>query len=197
MGIQSVTGTKGLHCGNWIACAGLAALLGTAAAADPPEVGLKAAPNAPDTEIRALIAQVEHAGYYGLQDPQEKQAIARLQAMPERAAPAVAAMLADGLRRRKSGWIEVNRPLHILNGMGAAGAVALGDVIRALDDEHPINVGAAALVLAGIGPKARPAVPALLRAWERRKDSSKFAEGAVAKAIRSLDPDAARKAGIP
>lgn len=153
-------------------------------------------PTSEQEEIQKLVNVVKHAGYYGLRDPQEREAIASLRRQGERAMPAIASMLTEGLRQRKDGWIQVYRPLYILKGFGPAGKAALPDVIKALDDEHLINVGAAAEVLKDIGPGAREAVPALLRTWERSQASSQYTRKALAEAIKALDADAAAKLGI-
>ena len=70
------------------------------------------------------------------------------------------------------------------------------EIVKALDDEHPINRLAAARVLADIGPKAKSAVPALLKARERTEESSQAARKALDSAIKTLDPEAAKTAGI-
>jgi hypothetical protein len=134
-------------------------------------------------------------GYYSLRDPKEKEAIARLHALSEQAAPALAGMLAEGLANRKAGWIEVYRPLFILDGMGLHAQAALADIIRALDDQHPINVHAAAKILARIGPPAKDALPKLQRVWES-PTSKEGTKQAMASAIKSIDPEAANKLGI-
>jgi HEAT repeat protein len=148
-----------------------------------------------DLEIRELVGFLKTKGYYALRDPKEKEAIAKLQKMSEHAAPAVAGMLAEGLKNRKDGggWIEVYRPLFLLEGMGEHAKVALADITKALEDNHPINVAEAARVLERIGPPAKDALPSLQRVWESSgKDSAKMA----ASAIRTIDPKTADKLGI-
>jgi hypothetical protein len=148
-------------------------------------------------EIRRLIDFLKNKGYYGLRDPEERKAIERLRSYGERAVPAVAELLAEGHRNRPAGWIEVFRPLYLLKGFGPAGKSALTDVTRALDDEHPINVGMAAEVLQDIGRDAKDAVPALLQAWEKSKKSPESTRTKLAAAIKQLDPEAATRAQIP
>jgi putative heme-binding domain-containing protein len=149
-----------------------------------------------DREVRELVEFLSHTGYYGLRDPKEREAVAKLQKLGEYAAAPVAAMLTDGLKNRGNGWIEVYRPLYILKGMGEHAKVALPDVIKSLDDEHGINVGAAADVLAAIGPAAKDALPALLKAWGKSEKSSGYTCTALAAALQKIDPEAAEKAGI-
>ena len=144
-------------------------------------------------EARELLATVKNAGFYGLRDPKEKVAIAELQKLGADAAPAVAAMLTDGLKTRKDGWIQVYRPLYILQGLGEHAKVALPDIIKALDDDHPINVTAAARVLEKIGPAAKDALPKLETIWGSETAKSKEEAG---KAIKAIDPKAAEKLGI-
>jgi hypothetical protein len=79
-----------------------------------------------------------------------------------------------------------------------AAPVPLPDVIKALEDQHGINVGAAAEVLTVIGPDAKEAVPALLKAWEKTtvRAGAQFRNTAVGKALKAIDPEAAAKAGV-
>lgn len=140
------------------------------------------------------LAVVKNAGYYGLGDRNEKAAIAALHKLGADAVPAVAQVLADGLKNRKNGWIQVYRPLYILRGFGKDAKAALPDVITALDDEHPINVSAAAKVLEAIGPAAKDALPKLEKVWAARtKDKPATAVG---RAIRAIDPKAAERLGV-
>src|SRR5262249_39639600 len=87
----------------------------------------------------------------------------KLQKMSEHAAPAIGAMLAEGHKNRKEGYLHVYRPLYILKGMGVDAKVALPDVIKALDDRYGPVARAAAEVLGNLGPAAKGAVPELLR----------------------------------
>lgn len=148
-------------------------------------------------EIQRLLEFVKNKSYYGLRDPQEKQAIETLRKYGEHAAPVLAALLAEGHKDRKKGWIEVYRPLYIMKGMGPAVKVALPDILRALNDEHSINLGLAAEVLEGIGPAAKEAVPALLGAWEKEKGYQGYPAKALARVLKKVDPKAAAEAGVP
>jgi hypothetical protein len=143
-----------------------------------------------------MLAVVRGKGFYALRDPQEKLAIAGLRQRSEHAAPAVAAMLADGLKNREHGWIEVYRPLFIMDGMGVHARAGLPYIILALGDKHPINVDAAARVLAQIGPAAKDGLPELQRAWESAMPDSN-ARKSTATAIKAIDPKLAEKLGIP
>ena len=82
--------------------------------------------------------------------------------------------------------------------MGVDAKVALPDVIKALDDGYGHVTGAAADVLANMGPAAKGAVPDLVRVWEksRKIPGRPGATKALADALKKLDPEAAAKAGI-
>lgn len=148
------------------------------------------------SEVRELLNLVKNKGFYALRDPKEKEAIAKLQKMAEDAAPVVAEMLTEGLKNRKKGWIQVYRPLYILEGMGEHAKAALPDVIKALDDEHLINVGEAATVLGQIGPAAKEAVVKLQKIWEKQ-EQREGTKRLAADALKKIDPKAAEKLGIP
>jgi hypothetical protein len=177
-----------------IAAIGLTVVSAGLAHADDPSTTKKADDPKLREEMRRLVGVVQNAGYYGLRDPKEKQAVETLRKHPEYAAPLIAQMLSAGLQTRSSGWIQVYRPLYIMRGMGPAAKVALPDIIKALDDQHFINVVAAAELLLEIGPEARDAVPALIRARDRAKVDR--AKNSLAAVIKKLDPEAAAKAGI-
>jgi hypothetical protein len=154
-----------------------------------------------EREIRDLIVSLNNLEFNGSnapKDPKDKAAIEKLQKMSEQAAPAVAAMLAEGHKHRKEGYLHVYRPLYILKGMGEHAQVAMPDVIKALDDGYGVVAKVAAEVLENIGPAAKGAVPDLLRVWEksRKIPGRPNATKALADAIRKLDPEAAEKAGI-
>ena len=172
----------------------------SAGAADQAKADDQAA--ARDREIRDLVASLNNTGVDALKDPKSKEraAIEKLQKMSEHAAPAIATMLADGHKNRKEpkGWIQVYRPLYILKGMGEHAKVALPDVIKALDDQYGPVAGAAAEVLGNMGPAAKGAVPDLLRVWEksRKIPGRPGATKALAAALKTIDPEAAEKAGI-
>lgn len=158
-----------------------------------------------DRDIRDLVASLNNLGVdvlEALKDPKSKEraAIEKLQQMSEHAAPAIATMLADGHKNRKEpkGWIRVYLPLFILKGMGEHAQVALPDVIKALDDGYGPVAGAAAEVLANMGPAAKGSAPDLLRVWEksRKIPGRPNATKALAAALKKIDPEAAEKAGI-
>jgi hypothetical protein len=154
-----------------------------------------------DREIRDLIESLNNMEFNGSnipKDPKHRAAIEKLQKMSEHAAPAVAAMLAEGHKNRKEHYLHVYRPLYILKGMGVDAKVALPDVIKALDDRYGLVARDAAEVLWNIGPAAKVAVPELVRVWEK---STKIpgrpgATKALADALKKIDPEAAEKAGI-
>ena len=155
-----------------------------------------------DLQLQEYVVLLRGAGYYGLRDQEEAKAIAELRKHPEQAAPELVKMLADGHGNRGRGWIEVYRPMYIMQGMGPALKVAVPKIAEALSDEHGINVGKAAELLAEIGPDAKEAMPALLKAWEkveaakldaRRKQLQK---NTLAKAMLAVDSEAAKQAGI-
>src|SRR5206468_2312305 len=93
--------------------AGIGSSTPSAGAADPAKGDDQAA--ARDGEIRDLIASLNNTEVDALKDPKSKEraAIEKLQKMSEYAAPAIATMLADGLKNRKEpkGWVLVYRPL--------------------------------------------------------------------------------------
>jgi acetyl esterase/lipase len=156
-----------------------------------------------DREIRDLIASLNHMEFNGSNaptDPKHRAAVEKLQKMSEHAAPAVAAMLAEGHKNRNEpkGWIQVYRPLYVLKGMGADAKVALPDVIKALDDTYGPVARGAAEVLENMGPAAKGAVPDLLRVWEksRKIPGRPGATKALADALKKIDSEAAEKAGI-
>jgi hypothetical protein len=187
----------------FVAGVGLAVGVGwftpSAGAADEAKADDKAA--ARDREIRDLVASLNNLEFNGSnapKDPKDRAAIEKLQKMSEHAAPAIAAMLADGHKNRKEGWLHLYRPLYILKGMGEHAKVALPDVIKALDDQYGVIARAAAEVLGNVGPAAKGAVPDLLRVWEksRKIPGRPGATKALADAIKKIDPEAAQKAGI-
>ena len=155
-------------------------------------------PEARARQARAaeLLKQVKAVGFYGMRDPGPKLVIEEVRGMGKDAAPAVAEMLATGLKERKRGWIEVYRPLYVFQGMGKESLVALPDLIRALEDDHPVNIGQAAKVLQEIGPAARKAFPALLAAWKAGQRKEWNAMKPLAAAMKAIDPQAAAAAGV-
>lgn len=154
-----------------------------------------------DREIRDLVASLsdfEFNGSNAPKDPKDRAAIEKLQKMSEHAAPAVAAMLAEGHEKRKEGSLHLSRPLYILRGMGEHAKVAMPEVIKALDDPYGGVAKAAAEVLGNLGPAAKDAVPDLLRVWEksRKIPGRPGATKALADALKKIDPEAAENAGI-
>jgi hypothetical protein len=145
---------------------------------------------------------VRRAGFYGLRDPEEAKAVAELRKHPAQAAPELAKMLAEGHQNRKRGWIEVYRPMYIMEGMGPALKVAVPEITKALDDAHGINVDQAAELLTEIGPEAKEAMPALQEAWAKVEASTLDArrktlqKNTLAKAMLAVDPEAAKAAGV-
>ena len=150
--------------------------------------------DAKQREAKELLAVVKNAGFYGLRDPKEKEAIEKLHKLGASAVPAIAELLADGLKNRKNGWIEVYRPLFILRGFGEDAKAALPDIIKALDDEHRINVFAAAKVLEQIGPPAKAALSKLEKVWAAEKNDGPKVD--LGRAIKAIDPKAAQRLGI-
>lgn len=178
---------------------GVGRLTPSATAADPAQADDERA--ARDREIRELVASLNNAefnGFNALKDPKHRQAVEKLQMMSEHAAPAVAAMLAEGHKNRKEGSIHLYLPLYILKGMGEHAQVALPDVIKALDDSYGGVAKLAAEVLGNLGPAAKGAVPDLLRVWEksRKIPGRPGATKALADALKKIDPEATEKAGI-
>jgi hypothetical protein len=155
-------------------------------------------PDSPLSEqkLQELFDLVGKSGFYGLRDAEEAAAVAMLRRHPEQAAPKLAKMLATGHEHRKGGWIEVYRPLYIMQGMPSAIRLSLPDVIKALNDEHPVNVNRATVLLAELGPEAKAAVPALLEAWQKAKDRPRRGKEPIAAALKAIDPDAAREAHV-
>ena len=145
-------------------------------------------------EARELLATVKGEGFYRLRDPKPREVVAKIQALGADAAPAVAELLAEGLKKRDDGWIQVYRPLYILEGLGEHAKLALPDIVKALDDEHPINVSQASRVLAKIGPGAKAALPKLEAIWTAEPKS--LAKDEAGKAITAIDPKAAEKLGV-
>jgi hypothetical protein len=171
-------------------------------AEEPPQPVVTKAVPLTDLQLQQYLVLVRGAGYYGLRDPEEAKAIAELRKHPEQAAPELARMLADGHGNRRRGWIEVYRPMYIMQGMGPALKVAVPKIAEALSDEHGINVGKAAELLTEIGPDAKEAMPALLQAWEKVEASKldarrkQLQKNMLAKAMLAVDSEAAKQAGV-
>lgn len=147
-------------------------------------------------EARQLIDLIKTKGYYELNGTAEKAAVARLREMGDESAPAIAEWMAASWQNRRQGnWLLVFRPLHVLDGMGVHGKVALPDIVKALDHEHPAVVAKAAVVLDKMGPAANDAVPALQKVWEQ-PDLTENSKKRIADAIKSISPQAAEKLGI-
>lgn len=151
---------------------------------------------APRRSARELVTFLDHRGFYALRDPDAKDAIVELRAVPQEAAALLTELLDRGLRERDRGWIEVYRPLFLLKQVGPHAKAALPGIVKALDDGHSANVGAAAEVLAGIGPEARDAGPALEKAWSKASKGSDYQKNWLRKALKAVDPEAARRAGV-
>jgi hypothetical protein len=153
-------------------------------------------------QLQKHLDLVRGAGFYGLRDPEEAKAVAELRKHPAQAAPELAKMLATGHQNRKRGWIEVYRPMYIMEGMGPALKVAVPEIAKALDDAHGINVDQAAELLTEIGPEGKEALPALKKAWEKVEASTLDArrkmlqKNTLVKAMLAVDPEAAKQAGI-
>lgn len=152
-------------------------------------------------QLKQLLSLVDGAGFYGLRDPEEAKAIVELRKHPDQAAPELTKMLATGHQNRKRGWIEVYRPMYIMEGMGSALKAAVPEIAKALNDDHGINVGQAAELLTEIGPDAKEAMPALMKAWEKAEASTldarrkQLQKNMLAKAMLTIDPEAAKQAG--
>jgi hypothetical protein len=155
-----------------------------------------------DKQLKQHLTLVRGAGFYGLRDPEEAKAVAELRKHPAQAAPELARMLAEGHQNRKRGWIEVYRPMYIMEGMGRELKVAVPEIAKALDDAHGINVGQAAELLTEIGPDAKEAMPALKKAWDKVEASTLDAsrktlqKNMLAKAMLAVDAEAAKAAGV-
>ena len=154
-----------------------------------------------EQQLKQLLARVHDAGFYGLRDPEEAKAIAELRKHPDQAAPELTKMLAEGHKNRKQGWIWIYRPMYIIEGMGPAAKVAVPEIAKALNDDHGINVSQSAKLLTQIGPDAKEAMPALMKAWEKAEASTldarrkQLQKNTLAKAMLAIDPEAAKQAG--
>lgn len=151
--------------------------------------------DAKTAEVRSLLDEIRNKGLYDLRGPKEKEAIEKLQKMGKDSAPFIGEMLADGLRNRQKGWFEVYRPLYLFDGMGEPAKVALPDIIKSLDDEHPTVVARAVSVLGAIGPAAKEASPKLQKLWAKPEQKDRMKQ-AIADALKKIDPPAAEKLGI-
>ncbi len=111
----------------------------------------------------------------------------RVAALPESAAT-LAAALGDELDANR------RRAAEGLGEMGAAAAAAVPALIEAMSRDASDTVrAAAALALGAIGPAARDAVPALARI---ATDAASPIRTQAGSALRKIDPEAARKAGL-
>lgn len=66
-------------------------------------------------------------------------------------------------------------------------------LIEALKEKNPVVRWSAAVVLGEIGPAAKVAI---VRSAERLKDRDKHVRREAARALRKIDPEAAKRAGV-
>jgi len=83
-----------------------------------------------------------------------------------------------------------------LGHIGESAKDAVPDLVKAFDDNEYVVQKAAVDAVGAIGPKAKEAVPALLKVW---KDPDEYAttRKAAAKSIKLIDPETAKKEGVP
>ena len=94
------------------------------------------------------------------------------------------------LLKQKDGLLRVAAAEAIWRIDHADAAVpTLMEILRD-DEQHRLDALAA---LGGIGPPARSSVPALLRIWKEDDESERWY---AAQALKRIDPEAAKKAGV-
>jgi hypothetical protein len=120
-----------------------------------------------DGEIGRLIDAITAADFFALREPPAVKAAAALRRLGAPAAAALAAVLRRALAAGESTWMPVHRPLYVLESMGPLARAALPELIAAVGSRHGVNALLAARAIGHIGPAARVARPALLRAAER------------------------------
>lgn len=136
-----------------------------------------------DKKVRSVLMAKLHAD-----DPQLRVAavegLGNLDTHPERVLKALAKALEDPYCRRTAA--------RLLGYAGEPAVVALPNLLRVVnEDPDPQNRVAALYALRGIGGKAKPAVPDLLKLL---KSPSRQIREAALSALRFIDPEAARKA---
>jgi vesicle coat complex subunit len=83
--------------------------------------------------------------------------------------------------------------LFVGGALSRMGKAAVKPLVGALKDEDPDVRMEAALTLGRIGRNATAAVPALIEAL---KDEDSDVANAAAEALKSIDPEAAKRAGV-
>lgn len=136
-----------------------------------------------DIAVPVLIDEIKTGQYYyrasrrlGEMGPAAKAAVPILTQIAENGSVAAAGAL----------WAITNEP-----------EPALTNLVRVLKDKDAKDPESAVVILAEMGPKAKAAVPALLAAYKRvqaNRYSSLREE--IEAALRKIDPEAAKKAGI-
>jgi HEAT repeat protein len=115
------------------------------------------------------------------------EALWRVSGRTDEAVPVLCAVLGE-----RSGQMRLWAG-ETLGRMGAAAAAAVPALQKGLLDEYEDVRAQAATTLGAIGAAAKPAVPALVRAL---KDPDPAVCEAAGRALRQIDPEAARKAGV-
>jgi len=83
-----------------------------------------------------------------------------------------------------------------LGALGESAKDAVPELIKAFGDEEYVVQKSAVEAVGQIGPKAKEAVPALLKVWRDPGEYEKTRK-AAAKSIRQIDPETAKKEGVP
>jgi HEAT repeat protein len=85
---------------------------------------------------------------------------------------------------------------HVALALGSIGdKAAVPDLVKAMDDKEYVVRKGAIEALERMGPAAKDGVAALLRKWEDDEDYELIRTSA-ARALKKIDPEAAKKAGI-
>ncbi len=88
---------------------------------------------------------------------------------------------------------DVAKSCMAAEALGELGAVGVPALIEALKDNDTLKRTAVISALGRLGPQARAAVPALVEVYKKDSTTS-FAAGVV---LKGIDPEAAKKAGVP
>jgi hypothetical protein len=83
-----------------------------------------------------------------------------------------------------------------LGAVGEGAKDAVPDLVKAFGDDEYVVQKSAVEAVGDIGPAAKEAVPALIKVW-KDPEEYKLLRQAAATSIKQIDPEAAKKAGVP
>jgi HEAT repeat protein len=83
-----------------------------------------------------------------------------------------------------------------LGAIGEGAKDAVPDLVKAFGDDEYVVQKSSVEAVGEIGPSAKEAVPALIKVWKDR-DEYTLLRNAAAASIKQIDPEAAKKAGVP